>query len=242
MEDPLYIGLSRQVALQRQMNLVANNIANVNTPGYRADKILFEEFIAKPKPMKEDISMVFDYGQFKDTAAGKISFTGNALDVALEGPAFMMVETAEGTKYTRAGNFSLNPNGELVTASGNPVLNNGEGRINIPAGAKDIVIAKDGQIMTDQGVVGQIGMVEFANVNNLRATGDTYYVADNGEIAQPATNTNMRQNMIEGSNVQAVLEMTDLIEISRQFQSLQRTLQNEHERQRTTIQKLTEMK
>lgn len=242
MEDPLYIGLSRQVALQRQMSLVANNIANVNTPGYRADKVLFEEFVAKPKPMKEEISMVFDYGQFKDVAPGKTSFTGNPLDVALEGPAFMMVETAEGTKYTRAGNFSLNNNGELVTAAGNPVLNDGQARIIIPEGAKDIVIAKDGQIVTDQGAAGKIGMVEFGNVNNLRSTGDSYYVADNGEVAIPAQNTNMRQNMIEGSNVQAVLEMTDLIEVSRQFQSLQRTLQNEHDRQRSTIQKLSEMK
>ena len=242
MEDPLYIGLSRQVALQRQMSLVANNIANVNTPGFRADKILFEEFVARPKPMKEDISMVFDYGQFKDTAAGKTTFTGNPLDVALEGPAFMMVETSQGTKYTRAGNFSLNSNGELVTAAGNPVLDNGQGRIIIPNNAKDIVITTNGQIVTDQGAAGQIGMVEFANVNNLKSTGDSYYVAENNEAPLPAQNTNIRQNMIEGSNVQAVLEMTDLIEISRQFQSLQRTLQNEHERQRSTIQKLTEMK
>lgn len=240
MENALYVGLSRQVALQRQMNLVSNNIANVNTPGYRADKMLFEEFISTPKPTNEDVSMVLDYGQYKDTAAGSMTQTGNPLDIALEGPAFMMVETAEGTKYTRAGNFALNNERELVTSSGNPVLTQGQGKIIIPDNVREIVVTTDGKISTDQGTAGEIGMVEFNNVNNLRSSGDGFYMADNGEVANPAQNTKMRQNMLEGSNVQAVLEMTDLIEISRQFQSMQKNLQNEHERQRSTIQKLTE--
>jgi len=240
MENALYVGLSRQVALQRQMALVSNNIANVNTPGYRADKMLFEEYVTKQDVTKEDLSMVLDYGQFKDTAAGQMSSTGNALDVALNGPGFMMVETAEGTKYSRAGNLTLNNERVLVTASGNPVLDNGEGQITMPENVREITITTDGQIITDQGAAGQIGMVEFANVNNMRSTGDGYYMADNGEVAIPVQQTKMQQNMLEGSNVQAVLEMTDLIEISRQFQSMQRMLQNEHDRQRDTIQKLTE--
>jgi flagellar basal-body rod protein FlgF len=239
MENTIYIGLSRQVALSQQMSIVANNVANVNTPGFRADKVLFEEYVTSPKPTKEDISMVLDYGQFKDKAPGKVSFTGNALDVALEGPGFMMVETSEGTKYTRAGNFTLDNLGTLVTASGNPVLNAGQGRITIPEGAKDIVIGLDGQIATDQGVIGDIGVVEFANPNNLRSTGDGFYVTVDNEAAVPQANTTVRQNMIEGSNVQAVLEMTDLIEVSRQFQSMQRMLQNEHERQSKMIDALS---
>jgi len=242
MENALYVGLSRQIALQRQMSLTANNIANVNTPGFRADKILFEEYVDKPKPTNESLSMVFDYGQFKDVAAGKVSQTGNALDIALEGPAFFMVETAAGTQYTRAGNFTLNDNRELVNAAGNPVLDSGQGRLVLPSGIREITITTDGQIMTEQGAAGQIGMTEFANVQNLQPTGAGYFVAINGEQPVPAKNTKMRQNMLEGSNVQAVLEMTDLIEISRSFQSNQRLMQNEHDRQRSTIQTLTEMK
>ena len=240
MENALYIGLSKQMAMRQHMNLVANNIANVNTPGYRAEKMLFEEFIVDPKPANEDISMVLDFGQYKDTRQGNISFTGKTLDVALEGPAFFMVETSQGTQYTRAGNFTLNNERELVTASGEPVLDNGQGRIVFPEGARDIVIAHDGQIVTDQGAVGQIGMMEFANVNNLRATGSGYFLAENGEQPLPAEQTRMKQNMLEGSNVQAVLEMTDMIEIARDYQSMQRMLQNEHDRQRDTIRKLTE--
>jgi len=244
MENALYVGLSRQVALQQRMNVLSNNIANVNTPGYRADKMLFEEYIVSEKlhkdNNKDDISMVLDYGQYKDTAAGTMQQTGNPLDVALSGPAFMMVETAEGTKYTRAGNFAMNNEGLLVTPSGNPVLDNGQGRITIPEGTKDITITKDGSVVTDQGSVGQIGMVEFGNVQNLSSTGDGYYVTTNGEAPAPAQNTIMQQGMVEGSNVKAVLEMTDLIEVSRAFQTMQRALQNEHDRQRSAIQKLTE--
>ncbi len=241
MENGLYVGLSRQLALRKNMELVANNIANVNTPGFRADKILFEEYVQKTDTKnREELSMVLDYGQFKDTAQGTVSFTGNALDVALDGPAYMMVETAEGTKYTRGGNLAMNNEGLLVTASGNPVLDNGQGRITIPEGARDIVITTNGEISTDQGAVGQIGMVEFDNPQMLRPTGDGFYTIDANIEPVPAENTTMKQNMLEGSNVKAVLEMTDLIEISRQFQSNQRTLQNEHERQRSTIQKLTE--
>ena len=216
MENGLYIGLSRQMALQKRMDLVANNIANVNTPGYRADKMLFEEYVLQTDTKdREELSMVLDYGQFKDTAMGKMTHTGNPLDVALDGPAFMMVETGEGTKYTRAGNFTLNNEGVLVTPAGNPVLDNGEGQITIPEGVKEIKITDNGQIITDQGAVGQIGMMEFENVNMLRSTGDGYYRIEGDMVGQPAEGTRMRQNMVEGSNVQAVLEMTDLIEISR---------------------------
>lgn len=242
MENGLYIGLSRQIALQKKMNLVANNIANVNTPGYRADKMLFEEYVYNTKvENQEKISMVLDYGQFKDTARGQMTSTGNPLDVALDGPGYMMVETPEGTKYTRAGNFTLNNDGTLVTPAGNPVLDNGEGQITIPEGVKEIVITNDGQIMTDQGAVGQIGIVEFDNVQMMKSTGDGYYRVEGNAAPLPAVNTMMKQNMLEGSNVQAVLEMTDLIEISRQYQSNQKALQNEHELQRSTIQKLSEV-
>ncbi len=240
MENALYIGLSRQMVLRQNMNLVANNIANVNTPGYRADKMLFEEYIVDPKPANEELSMVLDYGQYKDTAQGKMSYTGNQLDVALQGPAFMMVETAQGTQYTRAGNFALNNNRELVNAEGYPVLDCGQGRIVFPENIREVTITDNGQIASDQGVIGQIGMVEFNNVNNLRPTGNGFYLAENDEIPLPAENTIMKQGMLEGSNVKAVLEMTDLIEISRDYQSMQRMLQNEHDRQRSTIQKLTE--
>ena len=240
MENSIYVGLSRQVALNQRMSLIANNIANVNTPCFRGDKILFEEYVVDPQPSNEEISMVSDYGQFKDTAAGKVQFTGNPLDVALHGPGLMMVETTQGTQYTRAGNFAINANGELVTPSGHNVLDNGQGRVVLPKDAKEITITNNGQIVTDQGVAGQIGVVEFANVQTLTPTGNGFYKASANDAGAPAKQTQVKQGSLEGSNVEAVLEMTDMIEISRQFQSMQKSLQNEHDRQRNMIKALTE--
>ena len=239
MENSIYIGLSRQVALQRQLSLVANNVANANTPGYRADKMLFEEYLTKPKPVNESMSFVLDYGQYKDEEAGPTSYTGNPLDVALDGPGFFMVETAAGTQYTRAGNFGMNTERELVTPSGNRVLDPGGNPILIPKDATDIRIAKTGEVSTENGVVGKLGVMEFANVQRLRPTGAGYYVNDGLPGVEAETTVTM-QGMLEGSNVKPVMEMTDLIEISRQYQSMQNLLQSEHELQRNAIKQLTE--
>ena len=243
MENSIYVGLSRQVALSQRMNLIANNIANVNTPGFRADKMLFEEYVVNQKnsdSVENELSMGLDYGQYKDTAAGKTQYTGNPLDVALDGPGFMSIETEQGTQYTRAGNFTLNANGELVNASGHHVLDNGGGRITIPETAKEIRITNNGQIVTEQGVAGQIGVKEFNNVQTLIPSGNGFYNAPANDPGAAAQQTIVKQGLVEGSNVEAVLEMTDLIEISRQFQSMQRSLQNEHDRQRNMIKSLTE--
>lgn len=238
MENSIYIGLSRQITLERHMSLLANNVANINTPGFKAQKPIFEEYLSTPEPTGEQISLVSDYGQFQVEAQGQLKLTGNPLDVGLEGPGWMMVETGEGTKYTRAGNFTLNSIGELVTPSGNRVLDNGQKTITLPSGATDIRIGTDGQIATSDGVVSQIGIVEFKNVQALKPSGDNFYMTD--EQPQPALKTMARGGMIEKSNVQGVLEMTELIDISRKYQSINKMLQSEHDRQRNVIQKLTE--
>ena len=108
MENPIFIGLSRQLALQKNMDVIANNIANMNTPGYRAQNMVFTEYLADPKGARDPLSMVLDYGHFQQTEEGPVSVTENPLDVALGGPGFFGVQTPEGIKYTRAGNFELN--------------------------------------------------------------------------------------------------------------------------------------
>lgn len=244
MENGIYIGLSRQIVLQRQMNLLANNIANINTPGYKAQKPIFEEYLSKPEKTREEMSLVFDYGQFHVEAQGPMKLTGNPLDVALDGPGWMMVATPEGTQYTRAGNFAMNAEGELVTPTGLQVLDDGQKPITLPDGATDIRITTDGQVTTSEGVAGRIGVVEFDNQQMLAPSGNGLYTVRDevaGQIVpQPAENTLVRQNMIEGSNVQGVLEMTDMIDVSRTYQSISRMLQSEHDRQRSAIQQLTE--
>jgi len=240
MENALYIGLSRQVALQAQMNTIANNIANINTPGYKSQHMVFEKYLVNTdKNDQETLTMVLDYGQFTSTSQGSLKLTGNQLDIAIEGDGYMMIETSQGTMYTRAGNFSLNEDGEIVNGAGQRVLSERESPITIPRDAREIKITVNGGVVTEQGVVGQLGVVEFNNRQELEFMGNGLFKSVN-DIGIPPVNSKVRQGMIEGSNVQGVLEMTNMIDVSRQYQSMHRLLQSEHDRQRNTIQKLAE--
>ena len=240
MENSIYTGLSLQVALQAKMDLVANNIANLNTPGYRGQNMVFTEYLAKTdngeKP-KDNLSMVLDYGHYQNTESGPIQMTGNPLDVALQGPGWFGVQTPQGTMYSRAGNFQINTNGELVTGTGMLVSGEGGGTITVPPEAKEVKIAKDGTVSTDAGEIGRIGVFEFANDQDLQATGNGLYKTDSP--ANPAEKTQVLQGMLEGSNVQPVLEMTRMIDVLRTYQNTQRILQNEHDHERTMIQRMT---
>jgi flagellar basal-body rod protein FlgF len=236
MENSLYVGLSAQVALEARMALTANNVANINTPGYRGQNGLFKEYVSDQRRMDADVSLVYDYGQYQMTDPGPIKETGNPLDVALVGPGFMGVNTPAGVQYTRAGNFSLNANGEIVNSRGENVVDQGGGIISIPADAQYVSIDEKGVVSTDQGEVGNIMIAEFKNYQDLKPAGNGNYTTD--EQPTPAVDTRMFQGKVEGSNVQGVVEMTRMIDVSREYQSMQRLVQTEHERQRTAIQRL----
>ena len=238
MENSLYVGLSGQVALEQRMALVANNVANVNTPGYRGQNPVFREFISDPKRMKEDVSLVYGYGQYQSMEPGPVKETGNPLDIALIGPGFIGIQTPEGTQYTRAGNFSINAIGELVTARGQKVADQGGGTINIPENATFVTIDQRGIVSSDAGPIGNIMIAEFTNYQNLDPVGNGLYKTD--EQPTPAAETKVIQGKLEGSNVEAVVEMTRMIEVSREYQAVQRMMQSEHERQRSAIQRLSE--
>lgn len=230
------------MALQAKMDIVANNIANLNTPGYRGQNMVFTEYLAKTdsgeKP-KDDLSMVLDYGHYQNTQAGPQQMTGNPLDVALQGPGWFGVQTPQGTMYTRAGNFQVNSNGELITGTGLLVAGEGGGPIVIPPETKEIRISKDGTISTQDGQIGRIGVFEFTDDQNLEATGNGLYKAPQKDPGVAAQNTQVMQGMLEGSNVQPVLEMTRMIDVLRTYQNTQKILQNEHDRERNMIQRMT---
>lgn len=235
MENSLYVGISRQMVLRNAMDMVANNVANMSTPGYRTQNPVFKEYISEPKGDREKLSMVYDYGQWQTTAPGSVTFTGGTYDVALSGPGFMGVTTPSGEMmYTRAGNFSTNAQNQLVTSAGYLVAGNG-GAITIPADARDVKITNDGDVVADGNTVGRITVMEFDNLQQLKPEGNGLYSSSAG---RPATETTMRQGMVEGSNVSPVMEMTRMIEILRDFQSTQKMINNEDERQRSAIQKL----
>jgi flagellar basal-body rod protein FlgF len=237
MESSLYVGLSRQIVLNRAMALVANNVANANTAGYRAQNPMFKEFISKERYDKNDLSMVYDEGQYDSTQAGTIQLTGNPYDVALSGPGFIGVQTPSGQiQYTRAGNFTVNNNNELVTSSGFKVAGPGGDGISIPTGATEVKITDEGEVAADGNIVGRIGVFEFDNLQDLKPEGNNLYSAP--VAGRPAIETKMIQGSLEGSNVNAIQETTRMIEILRSYQSTMRMVQNEQERQVSAIQKL----
>lgn len=236
MENSVYVGLSGQVALEQKMALIANNVANVNTPGYRGQNALFKEFISDQRRMKEDVSLVLDYGQYRVTDSGSIKETGNPLDVALVGPGFMGVQTPDGIQYTRAGNFALNMDGQLVTAQGRPVADAGGGAISIPQDAKYVEIDRNGVVSTDQGQVATLMRAEFADYQKMEPAGNGLYKTD--QPALPAEETVVLQGKIEGSNVQPVLEMTRMIDVMREYQAVQNMMNSENERLRSGVQRM----
>jgi flagellar basal-body rod protein FlgF len=236
MENSLYVGISRQLALTNSMDMIANNVANMSTPGYRAQNPIFKEFITNTSGDRGRLSMVYDYGQWQSTTAGPAHFTGGTYDVALSGPGFMGITTPTGeTMYTRAGNFTVSSSNQLVNSAGYTVAGSTGAAISIPPDAREVKITDDGDVTADGNVVGRIMMMEFENLQSLKPQGNGLYSATGG---LPATETKMKQGMLEGSNVNPVLEMTRMIDILRNYQSTQKMISAEDERQRSGIQKL----
>lgn len=241
MENAQLISLSRQVALQRQMDVVANNLANLNTTGFKGEKILFEQYLM---PVAEDrdftypdqpLHYVQDWATVHDMANGPISLTGNPLDVALNGEGFLTVMTPAGERYTRNGSLQINSQGTLVDYGGNPVLADGR-EVQFDESDIDISISPEGVISTNNGLKGRLQVVEFASPETLTRHGDNLYAG--GGAAQAAVNTRVTQGAIERSNVSGVTQMTEMIRVSRAYESLANTMQNQDEMRRTAIQRL----
>ena len=250
MQNGIFAGISRQAALQSQMDVVANNIANMSTPGYRQQNLVFQQYLSKAQNngngldnTDDRVSMVTDYGQYQSTAPGPIEQTGNPLNVAISGAGYFGVQTPSGTAYTRDGNFQLNASGQLVTGTGLPVSSAGGSAITIPKDAREIKIGRDGTVSTDKGTVGQLMVVEFANEQDLEASGNGMYQL--GKNAQstptPSTTSTVIQNALEGSNVQPIVEMTRMVSVARAYEMTQNMLSTEGDRESTMIQHLTKV-
>lgn len=245
MENSIYLGLSKQLALRANMDIIANNIANLNTSGYRGQNLMFEEYLydqksrnVEPRAAGDELSFAYNRGQYHTTAAGSLKFTGNPLDVAMEGPGMMGVIGADGeVGYTRAGQMQIAADGTLTNPSGMPVAGQGGGPIVIPDNSTEIIIDDSGIISNQDGQIGQLMMVEFENPQAMEAVGDNMYRG----LEEPAEaqNSRIKQGMLEGSNVNGVVEMTRMIETLRTFQSVQNVIQSENERLRSAVQKLT---
>ena len=249
MENTLLIGLSRQTVLERQLDVVANNIANVNTAGFKADQSLFEEYLTSGahednfKPGDRRVSYVQDRGTYRDFAQGAPEQTKNPLDVAITGNAFLVVQTAGGERYTRDGGLQMNNLGQLVTQAGNPVLGT-SGPIVFQPTDHDIPVSPDGTVTVVEGngrtdsLRGKLRLVSFTDAQKLLKEGSNLY---SGEGAAPDLKSQVQQGYIEKSNVNGVAEMSRMIEITRAYTQIATMLQQESDLHKSAIEKLADV-
>jgi flagellar basal-body rod protein FlgF len=251
MENTLLIGLSRQTVLERQLDVVANNIANVNTAGFKSDQSLFEEYLRSGahednfKGSDRRVSYVQDRGTYRDFTQGPTEQTKNPLDVAISGGGFLVVQTAGGERYTRDGGLQMNSQGQLVTASGNPVLGTA-GPIVFQPTDHDINVSPDGTVTVVEGsgradsLRGKLRVVSFADAQKLLKQGSNLYSAE-GAAAQPDLKSTVQQGYIEKSNVNSVVEMSRMIEINRAYTQIATLLQQESDLHKSAIEKLADV-
>ncbi len=252
MENALLIGLSRQVTLERQLDVVANNVANVNTNGFKADKSLFQEYLM-PVAHQDNfiggdrrLSYVQDRATFHDFAPGPTEQTKNPLDVAIDGDAFLVVQTAGGERYTRDGGLQINPQGQLVNAAGNPVIG-ANGPIVFQPTDHDVTISADGTVTVLEGVNstidsirGKLKLVSFAQAQKLLKEGSNLYAAE-GAAPQPDAAARVKQGFIEKSNVNSVAEMSRMIEVTRAYTQISAMLQQQSDLRKSAIEKLADV-
>jgi flagellar basal-body rod protein FlgF len=242
MDTTVYVSLSHQLALQRQMDMIAGNIANADTTGYRRENAVFQSYLERQplsaSPAGRTVNFVIDYGVARDTTQGELTPTGSPLDVGIVGDALFTVGLANGeTAYTRNGHFSLSEDGYLITANGAQVLDTKGSPFQFPADEKKISIAKDGTVTTSAGDIGQIALVRFANDAALKRLGDTLYQGANPETVDPQK-TDLRVGYLEKSNVKSIVETTSMIDVLRNYQSTTKLLDRYEEMRKRGIERL----
>jgi len=253
MENALLIGLSRQSVLQRELDVIANNLANLNTTGYKQDISQFEEYLMPVarqnnfRPVDSRLSYVRDRGTLLDLRPGPMQQTGNPLDVAIEGDGFLAVKTPNGERYTRNGALQLNADGELVTPQGYQVLGDG-GPIQLQQQDSNIAISAEGSISVRTGGVanvsvirGKLRIVNFPQEQRLQKDGENLFATPADMAPADAPKAYLLQGAIEKSNVNSVVEMTRMIDVSRSYAMVATLLKNEGDLHKTAIQQLAEV-
>ncbi|ACI97666.1 flagellar basal-body rod protein FlgF [Rhodospirillum centenum] len=243
MENSLYVALSQQMAVRRMLDVTANNVANMNTAAFRAERPVFDAFVEKAGKGQK-VAFVIDRATYTDTRDGTVASTGNPLDVAVRGDAWLSVATPDGIRYTRDGRLNRDPDGRLVTLDGYPVLDEGGGEITLPEDVGAIAITADGAIRapavdSENGEVeelGRLGLARLPAAGDLERDGSGLVRYDGDPL--PAEGATLIQGAVEGSNVQPITEMVRLVELTRAYGQANRMVESEHERQKTAISKL----
>lgn len=241
MDNAVYVGVSRQMVLRREMDIIANNIANLDTSGFKVESLMQKTdpgapavTMGGPRPVKfvAADTVARDFGQ------GALTKTGASLDMAIEGQGFFQIQTAAGPRFTRDGRFTTDPAGKLVNQQGQAVLDDGGGEIIIDAEKGQVSVGSDGSMSQGNERVGKVGMFSFANQSALEKAGDNTFRNSSNLQPQPAANAKLRQGHLEASNVKPVLEITRMVEVSRAYETTARMIDSEAELSRRSVERL----
>jgi flagellar basal-body rod protein FlgF len=242
MELPTTIALSRLVAQERALDVTASNLANTNTPGYRAERMLFSDWLAREPsagapPGGQSISYTQDRATYRDREAGPLRHTSNSLDVAIGAQVgYFTVATSKGPRLTRAGHFELDPTGAIVDEAGEGLLDANGRPLRVTPADTQLKIAGDGTLSSENGVIGRVGVVQPADENQLQAEGGRNF-STTGPTT-PVARPRLIQGALEDSNVQPITELNKMMTDLREFQFTTQIIQGESDRQSGAIDKI----
>lgn len=239
MAETTAISLSNMMATLRSIDVIANNLANASTPGFKREALQFEEFLVKDRPEEGSVapqvsSLVAPSGTMRDLRQGPIVSTASPFDLAINGEGFFVVTTPAGERYTRNGHFQLNAGGQLATSDGNLVAGDA-GAITVTPGDGDVHIAAAGTVSGNQGPIGKLRLVSFSRPQMLQSEGASLYRTDQTPLG---SNARLVQGGIEASNVEPVIEISRMIEVMRAYQMTASLLQSQEERDGNTLDRL----
>ena len=241
MENAGYIALSRLIAQQRALDVRASNIANTNTPGYKTESVVFSDYLLKEKgaaspPGGQTIQMVQDRATYRNYDEGQMLKTGNPLDLALQGDGFFTVNTPRGTRYTRAGRFSISASGQIVDMAGNSLIGINGKPINVPPGSGALTVDSDGGINSDGTPIGKFAIVQFASQQSMQAEGNSLFATT--QTPAPVQQPELMQGSLESANVQAITEVTSMMAEMREFEFASQFVDGEAQREQTAIDRI----
>ncbi|WP_298677080.1 flagellar hook-basal body complex protein [uncultured Lentibacter sp.] len=232
MDNASYTTLTRQSGLMREMRVIANNIANSATSGFRQEGVIFSEYVSDTGNAPS-VSMALGNVRNTSQQQGALTSTGGRFDFAIEGPGFFQIETPQGARLTRAGSFTPNAEGELVTHAGYRVLDIGGAPIFIPPDASDMSVGNDGTISSDGRPLAQLGILAPADGTQLTREDGVMFRAE-GEL-EPAAQFSVLQGFLESSNVNPIGQIARMIEVQRAYELGQSFTENESERLKNAI-------
>jgi flagellar basal-body rod protein FlgF len=233
--------------LNRELDVAANNLANVDTAGFKVESLITQADPVMPAhapPGSTPVQFALDQGVARDFTQGALQQTGSPLDLAIEGKGFFQVQTASGIQFTRDGRFGSNAQGQLIDSQGDPVLDAGGSPINLNSQGGAPQIGLDGTVtqtipgQAQPAVIGKVGVVSFDSLGGLSKSGGGLYQNTTNAQPTPVTSSRVHQGMLESSNVQPIVQITDLIRISRAYEAVSQMMSDSSDLSKTAIQQL----